>query len=472
MGDPGWHGDYAQLGSRGGEAPGATGARLQQARDGARARRDAARGDTVLQQAERQVRHIEATLEQVRKELAVPAAQPQPTVVTPHGDPRAVRQDTARMIGESLAALRGPIATLQRTPERGQPLPREQHAAHAPAPAGAGAPPPVARALRDDFAQSVPGACPGRDDLRAPCAAPGRALPPPPPQPAALGPRAPAYCAAPRPQPVALSAALPSGDPARRADAPASPPRAPCSGSARAIEQQMAALERRISQHARDLAAGSAQGAQRAEAAPPERVAQVQQPPALAAVGADAPPPPREQQRREDAHHAPAPAAAPAPAPAAAPRTAAPQPAADPDSAEDGFGGWDSAAPGRASPIAINADDLAAIPARGREEELWRRFRCGVGDAPQGTDPALLRGCARLLQLREEYCAEERRVQTAELGLLLERRLFRDKSQRIAAVVAERSGLLAARQRAGEPTSRDEMIFLNAVALVLKQGVN
>eukprot|EP01062_Namystynia_karyoxenos_P061226 TRINITY_DN5338_c0_g1_i1.p1 TRINITY_DN5338_c0_g1~~TRINITY_DN5338_c0_g1_i1.p1 ORF type:complete len:486 (+),score=133.53 TRINITY_DN5338_c0_g1_i1:89-1459(+) len=428
------------------------GVRLQQARDGAKARRDAARADGVLQQAERQVRHIEATLEQVRRELG-----PAPPSVPPRTG------TAAHLLGDSLAALRAPPSGL-RALERSAP------------------PPELARPVPSLTMPAAPGPQPcGAERARADLAAAqlrAARLPPPPPSAAVSPPgdfrmhspgqsplpqqcRAPTLPAARVPTQTALSAGAGTG-PALPA-----PPGGARSEKARAIQQKMAELERRIAQHAQEMAhyqESPSRGSpvRHPAAAPaPAPAAAPQPPPALPPVSSVAPEPvgPPGQWRGVTSP------SRPPPAPASPPRSA-PRSAGDATPPRHRY----ADAAGGVSPISINADDLAAMPAREREERRWERLREAVAAAPPDSDAAHLRGCRRLLQLRAEYLAEEQRVQTAELGLLLERKLFRDKLQRVSRTVAERADGLAARQRAGEQPPRDEMIFLNAVGLVLRQA--
>eukprot|EP00756_Hemistasia_phaeocysticola_P012710 Hpha_TRINITY_DN15224_c0_g1::TRINITY_DN15224_c0_g1_i1::g.64414::m.64414 len=424
-------------------------ARLQAARDGAaRARRDTTRADGVLRQAEE-------TLAQVQRELGTGGVR------------RGLRDDTARAIGDSLAVLQGPIVSLQHSPAHNSStgvldrsmdssesyrsrralqhvgLPRSGdgyllHGSHS----DAHSPGLTHRASVDSRVLPPPPepsppqhAAPVRGS-QSPVAARARGQPNP-----SLALRSPAAPVSPPPDPSRNSAgygAAPDGAGTERTE------------RARLIQQRMADLERRISQHAQwsasDLthpAAGPTAGL--------ELSAPISPPPALSSVAH-----PRRSPRRSPRRDAGADDA-----------LAVEHMQIMEDYAVTTVGGGGGAGGGRKSPISINTDDLAALPAREREDARWALLREFVspGGAPAGLPPTEIEACRRLLALREEYVAEERRVQGTELGLLLERKVFKEKLQRITSVVEKRS----ARFPRADGSGRDEMIFLNAMCLVLNQ---
>eukprot|EP01065_Artemidia_motanka_P030104 TRINITY_DN36117_c0_g1_i1.p1 TRINITY_DN36117_c0_g1~~TRINITY_DN36117_c0_g1_i1.p1 ORF type:complete len:480 (+),score=62.07 TRINITY_DN36117_c0_g1_i1:59-1498(+) len=459
---------------------GASSARLQP-RENARMRREVPQSDVL--------REAEAKLEQVQRELGTEGVQlPYP------GRERAVQSETARMIGESLAALQSPIATMQMSPESARTRPAGLRG----------------RATTPDAGRRVGGAeLPGyasalsrASQPQSPAAAARRRHQPPTVSPPAAGDyRMHSPDVGTRSSPASTYHPLPSARPAAtglpergRPHASSGMRSAPDASAshrtehAMLIQQKMEVLERRISQHAQWNAADAATyqrpaAAVEAPVVPPALGSSgvgssrsVPAPPVLSSVGG-----PRVGTPRETHTAAPVsssgtvsprrqptgPGAAPASAADLAPEWLTPVRQSNgsdsmPGSMERGV------RPGGGSPISINADDLAAISEREREEARWAQLRSYLepGRTPPGVSAEDIAASRRLLELRAEHVEEERRVRTTELGLLLERKIFKDKLQRITRCVDNRSDHFP---RSGSSAGRDEMIFLNALCLILNQ---
>eukprot|EP01060_Flectonema_neradi_P018290 TRINITY_DN25093_c0_g1_i1.p1 TRINITY_DN25093_c0_g1~~TRINITY_DN25093_c0_g1_i1.p1 ORF type:complete len:391 (+),score=75.47 TRINITY_DN25093_c0_g1_i1:38-1210(+) len=112
------------------------------------------------------------------------------------------------------------------------------------------------------------------------------------------------------------------------------------------------------------------------------------------------------------------------------------------------------------SPISINAADLSLRMERERQDKLWQRLAKCCSETQNGPSR---RDLDRLLTLRKEFLAEERHLAMCELGLLLEKRLFKDKLTRIKAFASTRATEI---NRNGP--NYNEGILLDAVCNVIK----
>ena len=114
------------------------------------------------------------------------------------------------------------------------------------------------------------------------------------------------------------------------------------------------------------------------------------------------------------------------------------------------------------SPISINSTDISLRMERERQDKLWAR----LSKSSQTQNGTFRRDLDRLLSLREEFLAEERRLAMCELGLLLEKRIFKDKLTRIRNYANNRAGEI---NRNGP--NYNEGILLDAVCNVIKTDI-